>query len=195
MKRLATLGLLCALTACGGGSPAPDLYGLQATDPGVESCARPTSIKLYEPVAGAGLDSPRISVLDAGGKQTFYQGVRWNAPTSRLVQLYLADTFERSGMFSSVLTDDSSSRATWLLETQLRAFHVDQSQGAPRIVIRLSASLVNAATRTPGRTIALRAERDVTGMNMAGIARGFDEEMAALSTDLLAKLRPRIGCH
>ena len=194
MKRFIPLALLM-LTACGGSRPAPELYTLQATPPAVEACRAGSTIKIVEPVAGAGLDSPRIAVMERGGKQTFYRGVRWNAATTRMLQLYLADTFEQSGMFATVLTDDSTSRARYLLETQLRDFHIDQSQGVPVVRIRLSANLVDAASRRPLLSVPLAAERGVSGQNMQGIVQVFNEEMAALSTDLLARLRGRIGCR
>lgn len=191
--RILPLTLLLLVTACGGSRPAPTQYGLNATAPDVGAC-RAASIKLYEPVAGAGLASSRIVVRQEGGTESFYEGVRWNANTTRMLQLYLADAFEQSGMFRTVLTDDATGRTGWILETQLRGFHVEQAGARSQLVIRLSATLVQSASRVPVKTVPLEARRDVTGLTMQQIVRVFEGEMAALTTQLLYTLRPQLGC-
>lgn len=196
MKRaLTTIGLLLMLSACGAGSkPAPKLYGLRAAQPEIAACKSGSSIKIYEPVVSPHLDSQRIVVLDRGNKQTFYRGVRWTAPTGRMVQLYLADTFERSGIFKTVLTDDSASKTKWILESQLRDFAIDQSLGEAELNIRLTAVLVNAETRQPVLTVPLEARRPLGNRPLAGMIEEFNSAMAELSNDLLKALRGRTGC-
>lgn len=179
------------LAACGGSKPAAQLYGLRASDLQVAPCARPSSIKIVEPVAGPGLDNPRIAVIQPGNKQTFYSNVRWSAPTTRMLQHYLADSFERSGLFSTVTTDDATTKVQWLLESQLRNFAVDQSGGGRQAAIRLTATLVDASTHEPVLSVPLHTTRDVSGLNMQAIAGVFNEEINALTQQLLTTLRPK----
>lgn len=190
--RYALLALpLVMLTACGGGQPAPELYGLKARPPEVRSCKRGGGIKIYEPQVAPGLDNPRIAVIDRPQHQTFYNGVRWNAPAGRVVQNYLVDTFEQSGRFGTVTTDEATTRTPYILETQLRAFHVDQSQGAPFVAVRMTASLVETSGRRTLKTIPLSGTADVSGQKIDGIVASFNEVMAALSAQLLQDM----GCR
>jgi cholesterol transport system auxiliary component len=191
MKRLIGYSVLVLLTACGG-QPAPDLYTLRAADSSESAaCVSRSTIRIGEPVTGPGLDSAHI-VVDAGGKQTFYRGVRWNAPTAPMLQHYLADAFEGSQLFATVTTEDSTIHTQWELESELRAFEVDQSSGTPQVVIRLTATLVDTATHTPVLSIPLQSRQDVGGQNMAGIAQSFNDQMDTLTARLLQKIRPRL---
>ena len=126
---LAAVFLIAACTS----KPAPELYALTAEAPAVAPCRATTGIVVQEPIPAPGLDSTRIAVIDRPNHQTFYKDVRWNAPASVVVQHYLAESFERSGMFKEVLTDDTGADVPLMLESQLRAFAVDQSYGAPRV--------------------------------------------------------------
>lgn len=192
---LTAIVLVLILTGCGAGSkPAPALYGLRATQPDVAACKSGSTIKIYEPVASPHLDSQRIAVLDNGNKQTFYRDVRWTAPTRRMVQLYLADTFERSQLFKTVLTDDSTSKTKWILESQLRNFEIDRSSGDAELVIRLTANLVNAESRQPVLTLPMETRRPLGNKALGDIVEEFNIAMAELSTDLLIALRSRVGC-
>ena len=184
MKKLIP-ALLLLLTACGG-SAQPQLYRLGSDAAAQATCTRGPSITIRQPIAAPGLDSAHIVVLQEGGRQSFYNDVRWNADAPELVQHYLAGRFEQSGRFALVTTDDSAARTTWQLEIQLRDFQVDQV--ANKLQITFTASLVNAASRRPVLTLPLRAEADISGKDMAGIVAGFDAQMAALSDQLLAAL-------
>ena len=194
MKPLVLILSLVTLSACGGGSPAPELYKLTAHAPEMKRCKSGASIKIYEPMVAPGLDNPRIAVIDRPQHQTFYKGVRWNASAGRVVQNFFVDTFERSGMFATVTTDDSTTRTGWLMETQLREFHVDQSAGAPQVVVRLTASLVQAGSRNVVATLPLESSMDVTGRDTAGIIEAFNTQMVTLSEQMLSTFRSKLGC-
>lgn len=183
------LTLLFLLAACGSSTSAPQHYGLQAEDPAIAPCAHPASIKIVEPVAGPGLDNARVAVMQPGNRQTYYSHVRWNASSTRMLQHYLADTFERSGLFSTVTTDDATTKVRWLLESQLRQFAVDQSAGGKHAVVHLTATLVDATSHEPVLSRPLHASRDVAGRDMQAIAGIFNEEMNSLSLTLLKTLR------
>lgn len=194
MKYTALVLLLVTLSACGG-SAAPETYTLRAQTPEVKACTRGTSIKLYAPQTAPGLETARIVVIDRPQHQTFYSGVRWSAPVGLLVQGVMVDAFERSGVFSLVTTDDSSSRTAWVLETQLRDFHVDQSAGTAKAKIRLTVSLLRSAGREPMLSLPLESSVDVTGRSMEAVAGVFNDELNGLIQQALQQFRDRIGCR
>lgn len=187
MIRFALLGSLMLLTACGSSQPAPTLYRLQpaAFD---APLARTGALSVREPVASPGLESARIAVIDSNGEQTFYQGVRWSANAPLLVQHYLADSLERAGAFTPVLTDETAAEPAWLLETRLQDFQVDRRGGRTQLAIRLTAVLIDARSHKPVQTVPLVATRDVSGLRMAGIVAAFNDALDGLTRDLAHRL-------
>lgn len=195
MKYIVAGLMLLTLSACGGGRAAPQLYTITATTPVVKGCANGPSIKLFEPQVAPGLESPRIVVVDRPQHQTFYNGVRWNAPAGRMLQNALVDAFERSGMFSLVTTDDSGTRTDWLVETQLRDFQVDKSGVSPKVVVRLTASLIRANNRQVVMSLPLESSADVSGRNIEGIIDTFNSQMGLITQEMLVRFRTRTGCR
>lgn len=194
MKQLFALALVTVLAACGGGRSAPEVYTLQAEAPQVDSCRVPSSIKIYEPNAAPGLDSPRMVVIDRPQHQTFYQGVAWSAPAPRVVQAYLADAFERSGMFRSVSTDNDTVKSQWIVETRLRKFNVDLSAGE-KAVTRMTVTLMRSGDRQPLLSLPLESERSIAGKNTEQIVQTFNDQLGELTQEMLQQFRSKIGCR
>jgi cholesterol transport system auxiliary component len=196
MNRFFSLSMACMLAACGGGS-APEIYTLEAAPPSIAPCRTPAaSITIDEPSAAPGLDTARIVVSDAPRHQTFYQGVRWSAPAPALVQHYLADRFERAGLFSGVSVDDSAMRHDWLLVTQLREFQVDQTGDSPAVRVRLTATLVPASGNAKSMTLPLAESVPVADASMKEIIAAYNTVLDRLSARLLETIRPTIaGCR
>lgn len=194
MNRAALMSLLL-LAACGGNSASPQLYTLKPSTVQARVCNAGSTIRIYEAQSAPGLDTPRIVVIDAPQHQTFYNGVRWTAPAGRLVQSYLMESFEQSGMFATVTSDDSATRSRWLLETQLRAFHVDQTSASPRTVVRMTLSFADASTKRVVLTVPVSSSEDVTGQPINAIIASFERQMAQLSAQALERFRKHSGCR
>lgn len=197
MKQL-PLMILCiaVLTACGSGRGAAQRYTLSPDDGfHAPSCRTGGAIKIVEPTPAPGLEGFRIVVIDRPNHQTHYRGVAWNATAPHLVQGYLTEAFERSGMFSHVGTDTDGIRTPWLLETRLRGLHVDQSSGRPEIVIRLTATLTDAASRRPVASMPFERRSDASGLSIEAIIARFNQQMADITTELLERLRKPLHCR
>lgn len=183
--------LLFALTACGGGSDAPELYTLRAPVESMNYCRNAgKSIAVTEPVAAPGLDSSRMVVREAAHHQTFYQGVRWNAPVPQVLQHYMVERLQNSGLFTSATTEDSAMRQAWLLEMQLHEFSVDKT--AARAVIRLTISIVNTAERTPLFTDNFQFSEPIDGQSIDQIVATFNRGLDRISTDMLNRIRAKL---
>lgn len=180
------------LTACGGSS-APERYTL-TPQPLDMACHSAGSIKIFEPEPAPGLDSTRVVVIDRPNHRTHYQGVAWVAPSSQMVQNYLADSLEQSGMFTAVGTEADSLSADYELESKLRSFEVDLT-GEPRIVIRLTATLIRGDGGYSLTTFRLNREMPIGGADMQGIVAMFNEQMHSMAQELAASLRITTGCH
>ncbi len=185
----------CLLLAACSGKPAPALYRLEVPATAQPACSAGPSIAIKPPVAGPGLDSARIVVMEEAGRQTFYNDVRWNASAPELVQHNLAERFEASGRFATVITDDAAAHTRWLLQTQLRRFQVDEA-GGRKVQIAITATLVRADDRQAILTLPLTFEQDAEGANLEGIVALFDSGMGQISDQLLAAIQHKISlCH
>lgn len=192
MKRCA-LVLMMALTACGGGSKAPEIYALQPPAAPLTQCGARASITIGEPVARPGLDSARIVVTDKPNHQTFYQAVRWSGPVPAMLQHYFAERFEQSGMFRNVTTDMSAVQQPWQLEVQLREFSVNQAAGV--VQVRYTANLIPSDARQPERVLRLRADEPIAPQSIEGIITAFNRAMDRTSETMLRTWQPLLGCR
>lgn len=186
MKRLACMLALCALSACGFGgssSSAPERYQLTAKPVQAVPCRGGPSLQLRLPNAAPGIDSARIVVMDRPNHLTLYQGVAWSVPAPRLVQQYLFDSFEPSGMFARVSTDLDVMPAEYELITDLRAFHVDLT-GEPSVRIRLTVHLLRASDGKVLQSSTLQRSVPIRGANIDGIVAIFAEQMHSISQEL-----------
>lgn len=185
-----------ALASCGGGKAAADKYSLIARSVEATACRGNVSIKFHTPNAAPGIDNARIAVLDRPNHLTFYQGVGWSTSTPRLVQHFLADAFEQSGMFASVSTDMDMVPADYEVESDLRAFHVDAADGAPRVRIRLTATVSRADGARPVKTVRLNRDAPIDDAGIEEIVAIFAEQMQDAAQELQQQLAAGIaGCR
>lgn len=197
MKKLALILFLAALTACGigGGKGAPERYHLTAKPIEAKQCRGNQSIKFHTPNPAPGIDSWRIVVMDKPNHLTVYQGVVWSATASRLVQNYIADSFEQSGMFQTVSTDYDMLPADYEVEIELREFHVDLT-GEPSVRIRLTANVTRADGAHIVKSLKLARTAPIAGAKMQGIVEIFSEQMHNLTQEMQQKLSTAIpGCR
>lgn len=201
IKLLKTATILAAalcLASCslGGGRKAAERYSLVAHAVEAPVCRGNISIKFHTPNAAPGIDTWRIVVMDKPNHLTFYQGVAWSATAARQVQHFLADSFEQSGMFSTVSTDLDTVPADYDVEMELRAFHIDLTDGEPQVRIRLTANITRADGARVLKTLVLTRNAPTHGAKMEGIVAIFAEQMHSISQELQERLGKAIpGCR
>lgn len=147
----AVLSLL--LVGCSGFSlieqqPAPSLFDLKS--PSVSEGGEKVDWQLIveEPDSVRALGTNRITLMRPGNEIQYYKGARWADRGPRLLQARLIEVLEDSGRIISVGRETSGINADYRLKTELRDFHADHTgSGAPKIVITLSAKLLEAKTR------------------------------------------------
>lgn len=196
MRTLVVLGLAAMLAGCGfGNSVAPDRYQLTPKPVAARACHGAPSIKFYTPNVAPGIDTARIVVMDRPNHLTVYRGVVWSATASRLVQHYLSDSIEQSGMFSTVSSDLDTLPADYEVESELREFHVDLT-GEPSVRIRLSVTVTRADGQRIMKSVVLRRATPIGAAKMDGIVALFAEDMHHIAQELQQQLARTIpGCR
>ncbi|MFZ1099909.1 MAG: ABC-type transport auxiliary lipoprotein family protein [Steroidobacteraceae bacterium] len=144
---LLTAGAALAVTACTGlfhstarpeqtyllRAPAPPAAAAPAAPPGapLASPAALPSIRVSQPDADPGLNSPRIILVQADHRLNFYSGSRWAGPVPELVEALTLETLRASGGWQSVQDADSPFPSDYLLRIRVRRFEADYTGGGP----------------------------------------------------------------
>lgn len=113
------------------------------------------SLLVSRPVAGAQIDSERISVQPAPGTVQVYKGAAWTDAAPDLLHTSLLKRFEDSQRILSVSRSGGGVRGEYQLLTELRRFESAYTQpGQPQATIEIYARLVHT---TDGRVVAARS--------------------------------------
>src|SRR5437899_35091 len=121
--RVPMRSLLCGVaavaaltTGCAGGlhsnTPVTQVYVLRATPSASRAVpAADASLRVQRPVAGPGLDSDHIVLVQSDHRMSYYEASRWPTVLPEVVEALAVDTLRSSGAWSTV-QDSSSSFAS-----------------------------------------------------------------------------------
>ena len=191
--RLATLLPIAALPGCEvvgalpGQSPPPRLFRLTP-----KSTFRPDlptvdwQLIVEEPLAPAGLNTTRISLLRGPTEIEYYARAGWSDRAPAMAQLLIVESFENSGRIVAIGREAIGLRADFVLKTELREFQAEYLGGSPPTVrVRMNAKLVQMPQRTiigsRGLEDSVVAEAD----RMEEIVLAFDEALGRVLKGLV----------
>lgn len=113
--------------------------------------AIPASVRVIRPVAGPGLDTSRIMLVEADHRMNFFSGSRWPAPTPEVIEALAVQTLRASGSWASVGGSGSPFPSDYLLQVHVQRFDADYSEGAGAPVVHVV--LECAVGRREGREV------------------------------------------
>jgi ABC-type uncharacterized transport system auxiliary subunit len=108
-----------------------------ATGDSAASAPLPVSIRVGRPLAGPGLDSPHIMLLQTDHRMNYYSGSRWPAPAPAVIEALAVQTLRASGAWSSVEDSASPFPSDYLLSVHLRRFEADYTDGGAAPEVRV----------------------------------------------------------
>ena len=144
------------------------------------------SLRIATPQAARVLDSARIAVLPEGNVITSYQGARWSDRAPRLLRDRLVDAFRTDGRFTAVSSDDTNLHADLQLTGDLGAFQSEYVQGAPVVVIRYDAQLVQGRSQKIVATHRFDIRQPVTGKDVPQVVTAFGQATDQLAAQVIA---------
>src|SRR5262249_8872819 len=89
------------------------------------------------PVAGPGLDSSRIMLVQADRRMNFFSGSRWPAPTPEVIEALAVQTLRASGAWASVEGSGSPFPSDYLLHLHVQRFEAEYAEGANAPVVHV----------------------------------------------------------
>jgi ABC-type uncharacterized transport system auxiliary subunit len=127
-----TISAAMALTvaACSGGfrsnAPATQVYVLRAaTHPRSDLAHASASMYVGRPIAGPGLDSDHIVLVQSDHRMSYYVGSRWPAGLPAVVEALAVDALRAGGTWSTVQDSASAFSSDYLLQIVIRRFEAD----------------------------------------------------------------------
>jgi cholesterol transport system auxiliary component len=136
----AILGLATLMAACSGGlhsdAPATQIYVLRASVHPQAQLTRPTaSLHVSRPMAGPGLDSDHILLVQSDHRMSYFLASRWPADLPGVVESLAVDTLRTTGAWATVQDSGSAFSSEYLLQIVIRRFEADYSvsSSAPEI--------------------------------------------------------------
>lgn len=169
------LAMSMALCGCVGTTPTPEtLYVLRVEAPPAAAATLPLTLKIAHPEVAPGLESPRVALLQAPHRFTYYTGSEWADPLPDMALTFLVDAFERSHAFRAVGRDTDVMKSDLALLTDIRECHVDDSGDIPTVKLRLSAKLVTSIGREVLVSIPVEKTAAAEGKHMSDIVAAFN---------------------
>lgn len=184
-------GLALTLGGCSGSllsrPTPPDLYTL--TPKSTFSPDLPTvdwQLLVREPVAPAGLDTPRIAISPDLIEIDYYAGVAWTDRAPAMVMTLLIESFHNTDRIIAVGRDGSGLRADYILQTELREFQAEpQPDGSTMVEARLNARLVRMPDRLIFASGSFPALAQAASNQFFDVLVAFDEALGDTMGDVV----------
>lgn len=179
LRRIRVPLLALALTGCSlvtGTHESLTVYSPQPPVAATPQPAPPWQLIVAEPQALAPLGGDRIVVMPQAGVIEFYKGVRWRDRATLILQDLLVQALQSSGSQAAVGRADSGMRGDFVLQSDLRGFQAEyRASGAPTVVIRIDAQLVDSATRRIVATRSVTIEQPASSTAVAAVFAAFEQ--------------------
>ena len=194
MKKLATVFLLLPFfTACSLTEPRDvgkaNMLTLHATAQPQEVKQKHGTLSIQLPEAPLVLDTYRIAVTLADGRDDYIAGARWNTFLTSLVQESLRDNFAQSHVFTHTNEDTDVGESKYQLRTEIRSFSavytVDNQP--PIIKVKLGFTVKRGYTQVV-KQFSSAAEVAASANSITAIHAAFDQAFNQASADALEKV-------
>jgi cholesterol transport system auxiliary component len=186
--RLATfagaMSLLAGCAVLGGGTPQLDTFVLRA--PNMESRAGRGRLQILiaEPAALKPLDSENIVIKPGPDSIEYLKGAQWADRLTRLVQVRLAETFQRGGSIAGVGTPGQGLAIDYQVVTEIRAFEV-RVDGAARAEADIFVKLLNDRNGTVRAARSFTASVPVGSSGNDAYARALNEAFGRVAAEIV----------
>ena len=141
------------------------------------------TLRVAEPTSLSALDTPRIAVYQADGRQAYWQGVRLQDRVPLVVQDHVLRMLQESRIVQHVIDDRSGSAHHFELQTHIEAFGI-QSGPPKAATVVLRTQLRNAHDRQVVATRSFSVQSEVAPEQASSQLTAL--ELQALSRSLQA---------
>ncbi len=149
----------------------------------------PVSFQLTidQPYAPAALNNQRIALMHSPIQVQYYARSNWTDRVPDMVQGLIVESFENSGMISSVGRQSAGLRSTFILLPEVREFQAEYYDGAaiPTAHVRINVKLIKMPDREIIANESFEAVVASASDSMADIVKAFDEALGKVLKNLV----------
>jgi len=189
-KSLATLAPLLVGLGVGGCSgllhsdAAPvQVYTLRAGELPPDGGSRPgprvqASLRVAHPLAGPGLGTSQIVLLEPDHRMNVYAASAWAADAPALIEALATQTLRSMGQWRSVQDAESPFPADYLLQISIRRFDADYASGAdapPTVHVTLDCTLGAEDSRTIAASFVAAGSAAASANRLSEVVAAFQQ--------------------
>lgn len=149
----------------------------------------PVSFQLAvdQPYAPAALNNQRIALMNSPVQVQYYARANWTDRVPDMVQGLIVESFENSGMISSVGRQSSGLRSNFILLPEVREFQAEYFDGAtiPTAHIRINVKLIKMPDRSIIANESFEANVLANSETMYDIVKAFDLALGKVLKNLV----------
>jgi cholesterol transport system auxiliary component len=202
LRRLAPILLVLGIGGCSGllhsNAPPVQLYTLRAGAVSSDGAGDPheavdASLRVAQPLAGPGLGTSQIVLLQPDHRMNVYAASAWSADAPALVESLATQTLRASEDWSSVEDADGPFPSDYLLQISIRRFDADYSAGAdvpPTIHVTLDCALGTEDGREILASFSAEGSALAAANRLSGVVAAFqqatDQALGSMSRQALA---------
>ena len=185
-KYILPLVVLVALTACSK-APALKVYTLEVPQTSIaqNSTYKTKTIKITYPQSLREQMSQKMNFSYSMSDRGTYQNSEWSNNMSKLLQGTLIDILERSRLFKAVLSDTSTLKENYRLESNIFAFEHRVRGELSQAVVSIQFTLIDADSGKLVKSRRFSYQEPTPSTDAKGYARATNTLMRRLVHDLV----------
>lgn len=182
MRAIAAFAII-TLAGCASGfksdAPPEQTYVLRAAPPPSTRAlpeGKSVILRLTRPLAGPGLETDHIILVQPNNKLSYFAASRWAAPLPDVIEALAVETLRGSGAWTAVIDSRATFPTDYYLQMTIRRFDADYSSGAkvPVIHVAFDCLLGRRVDRELLATFTAEATAEVSENRMTAIVAAFE---------------------
>jgi cholesterol transport system auxiliary component len=146
------------------------------------------SLRVGRPIAGPGLDSDHVVLVQSDHRMSYYVASRWPAALPVLIEAMTVDTLRSSGAWSTVQDSASAFSSDFILQIVIRRFEADYTvnAGTPDIHVVLDCTVGRRAGREILASFVADGSATARANRLTDVMTAFEEASNKALADIAA---------
>lgn len=165
--------------------PASERYFINDVTPAASTLTQAAwALSIEDPSAIRALDTTKIAISRAPGKVEYFAGGEWSDRAPRLIGTALIRSFENTERILGVGSRVSLPHADFILQTDIRDFHVVKTGGREVVKTAVYVRLTDSRSNVLAAKLFSR-EAEIEEEKITLVVQQIDQSLAGIMTDIV----------